>query len=277
MFLSGLIFLVIGFFQFFFFPNLKPFIYLGWDMHQNRLFSTFFDPNFAGTFLVLVLIFVFILKDKIFPKDWKLMPALFLIFNFISIILTYSRGAYLMLLVSVATYSIITKSWKFLIGLVISFLLILILLFPRFDLESTNLLRLASIGARIESMKESVYIFQKQPFGVGFNTYRYARAQFGYFDSKGSMISHAGAGVDNSFLFVLVTTGFVGLILYLNLIYKLFKLGLTNMNKNKYALTLVVSLAGLVINALTINSLFYSFIMIWIFVLAGITESSLRE
>jgi len=225
----------------------------------------------------MILIFVFILKDKIFPKGWTLIPNLFIIVNFIAIILTYSRGAYLMLLVSVATYSIITKKWKILASLVTSFVIIFLLLTPRFNFESTNLLRVTSIGTRINSMQESIYIFEQKPFGVGFNTYRYARTKYGYSDNYGTSISHAGAGVDNSFLFVLVTTGFVGLVLYLNLIYKIFRLGIENMQKNKYALVLVVSLAGLVVNALTINSLFYSYIMIWIFVLTGLTESSLRE
>lgn len=277
MFISGLVFLLIGYFQYFFFSNLKPYLYLGWDMHQFRLFSSFFDPNFAGVFLVLILIFVFILKDKIFPKEWQLIPYLFFVANFIAIILTYSRGAYLMLLISVATYSVIAKKWKLIFGLIISFIFIFFLLAPRFHLESTNLLRIASIGARVNSMKEAVYIFEQKPMGVGFNTYRYAREKFEYSNEWGTQISHAGAGVDNSFLFVLVTAGILGLISYIYLVYKIFKLGTVNMYKNKYALTLVVSLAGLAVNSLTINSLFYSFIMIWIFVLAGITESSLRE
>ena len=129
-----------------------------------------------------------------------------------------------MLLVSATTYSIVTKKWKILASMVISFALIFLLLTPRFNFESTNLLRVTSIGTRINSMQESIYIFEQKPFGVGFNTYRYARTKYGNSDNYGTSISHAGAGVDNSFLLVLVTTGFAGLIFYVYLIYKIFKL-----------------------------------------------------
>jgi hypothetical protein len=46
-------FLSFGFVQYFFFNDLRPLFYLGWDNHLYRLTSTFFDPNFAGSFLVV--------------------------------------------------------------------------------------------------------------------------------------------------------------------------------------------------------------------------------
>lgn len=250
---------------------------MGWDMHQNRLFSSFFDPNFAGAFLVLILIFTFILKDKIFPKDWKFVPFLFLALNLIAIIFTYSRGAFLMLLTSVVVYSIITKKWLITLGLIFVFIVSFIFLSTKFDLESTNLLRVTSIEKRIDSSKTAIEIWQKNPLGIGFNAYRYARIKYDFNLDKTNLISNAGAGVDNSFVFVLVTTGVIGLGVYLYLLYKIFRLGFDNMRKNKYALVLTLSLIGLVVNALTLNSLFYGYFMIWIFVLAGFTESSLRE
>lgn len=277
MFLSGLVFLLVGIFQYLFFRNLKEFYYMGWDMHQNRLFSSFFDPNFAGAFLVLILIFTFILKDKIFPKDWKFVPFLFLALNLIAIIFTYSRGAFLMLLTSVVVYSIITKKWLITLGLIFVFIVSFIFLSTKFDLESTNLLRVTSIEKRIDSSKTAIEIWQKNPLGIGFNAYRYARIKYDFNLDKTNLISNAGAGVDNSFVFVLVTTGVIGLGVYLYLLYKIFRLGFDNMRKNKYALVLTLSLIGLVVNALTLNSLFYGYFMIWIFVLAGFTESSLRE
>ncbi len=47
--------------------------------------------------------------------------------------------------------------------------------------------------------------------------------------------------------------------------------------KNYYSLILVVSLGGIMFNSLLLNSLFYSFIMIWLWVLVGISENSSRE
>jgi len=278
MFFSGLIFLLVGLFQFFLFKDLRQFYYLGWDLHLNRLFSTFFDPNFAGAFLVLILIFSFILKDIIFPKDWKIVPYIFLIINFLAIILTYSRGAYLMLFISILAYSFITGKWKILIGFVVSLILIFIILSPKFELESTNLLRTASIEKRLESTNTAISIWRDSPMGVGFNTYRYARESFdNNANSKGNRMSNAGAGVDNSFVFVLVTAGILGFLSYAYLIFKILKLGYRNMHKNKYAMVLIISAIGLVANSFTLNSLFYSFLMLWMFVLVGFTESSLHE
>ena len=121
-------------------------------------------------------------------------------------------------------------------------------------------------------------IYQKNPIlGVGFNNYRFAREKFGYPDTTPWGFSHSGGGADSSFALVLVTTGIPGILIYVYLLYKLFKLGLSKIKKNPFALILVVSLGGLIVNSLLLNSLFYSFIMIWIWVLAGLTESNSRE
>lgn len=271
---SGVLIIIFGFLQYFLYPSLKNLYYLGYDEHMFRLFSTFFDPNFAGTFLVLFLFFIFILKDKIFPKKYKYLSYLILLFNFIAIVLTYSRGAILMLVAGVVIYSAITKNWKLTAGIVGLFAAIFLILSPMFYIENTNLLRFASVEARIDSTRTAIEIFKDNPQGVGFNTYRYAREDYGDLDESIYGPSHSGAGVDNSFAFVLVTTGILGFGAYLYLLYRIFKLGFGNIKKNPYALVLIVSLGGLIVNSLFMNSLFYSFIMIWIWVLAALTESN---
>lgn len=182
-----------------------------------------------------------------------------------------------MLLACVLTYSAITRNWKLTGGLVVSFVLVFFILSPQFNFESTNLLRFASIEARISSTESALNVWKENPMGVGFNTYRYAREKYGEVNDYIYGPSHAGAGVDNSFILVLVTTGVVGLVAYLYMISRMFKIGYGSIKKNKFALVLVVSLVGIIINSFTINSLFYSFILLWIFTLAGFTESSLRE
>src|SRR6185437_11025316 len=66
---DGLILVLIGYIQFFFYPNLRNLYYLGWDEHLYRMFSSFLDPNFAGTFFVLYLIFI---SSVLFNKTKKL-------------------------------------------------------------------------------------------------------------------------------------------------------------------------------------------------------------
>ena len=56
--ISGALFVLFGLIQYFFYSNLRNLYYLGWDDHMHRLFSTFLDPNFAGSFFVLYFIFL---------------------------------------------------------------------------------------------------------------------------------------------------------------------------------------------------------------------------
>lgn len=279
MIFSGILVLLIGYIQFFFYPNLKNLYYLGWDDHLYRLFSSFLDPNFAGTFFVLFLIFILIIRSN-FKSNKKILYFLnsTLLFDFIGIILTYSRSALLMLLISTLIYCAIQKNYKILFGLVGVLLMVIVILSPRFYLVNTNLFRIPSVEQRIENSKEALNIYLKKPIlGVGFNNFRYAREKFGYPDNTPWGFSHSGGGADSSFALVLATTGIPGIITYLYLLYKMFKLGLSKIKRNPFALILIVSLGGLIINSILLNSLMYSFIMIWIWILAGLTESNSRE
>ncbi len=276
--LTGTIFLVIGYLQYIFYPSLKNLYYQGWDEHMYRLFSSFFDPNFAGTFLVTFLIFVFIYKEKNkFSKRFKYLLNTIIFLTFLSIILTFSRSALLMLGSATVLYAILEKKYKLI--LILSFLLIFvfIILSPRFYIENMNLLRTPSLEQRILSAKEAVVIFSKNPIlGVGFNNYRYAREKYIQKDWA-PYPNRAGAGSDNSYAFLLATTGIPGLMVYLFLLYRIIKMNLKVVEKNYYSLILVVSLGGIMFNSLLLNSLFYSFIMIWLWVLVGISENSSRE
>lgn len=271
---SGIIVIFAGYLQYLLYPSLKNLYYLGFDEHMHRLFSTFLDPNFAGTFLVLFFVFVFVLRDKLFPKKYKYIPYVILIFNFLAIVLTYSRGALLMFLVCTIIYSALVKNWKLTAGIVGLFAAIFLVLSPLYYIENTNLLRFASVEARIDSTKTALEIFKKNPMGVGFNTYRYAREQYGDIDESRYGPSHSGAGVDNSFVLVLVTTGVIGFASYIYMLYSIFRLGFRNIKSNPYATILIVSMGGLLVNALFINSLFYGFIMIWMWALVSLTENS---
>lgn len=269
--IAGLSILIIGLFQYFLYPSMKGLYYLGWDEHMFRLFSTFLDPNFVGVILVLFFIFFYFSKEKIFPK-YKYLSYAILSLTFLGIILTFSRGALLMFASAVFAYSFITRQWKFILGTLILFAVLFVALSPFFYIENTNLLRTFSSKERLKTSENALKIFRENPLGVGFNTYRYVRVEYGDKDKSIYGPSHAGAGVDNSFVLVLVTMGIPGVIAYFYLIYKIFKLGLRF--KTPMGMILVISLFGLIVNALFINSLFYSFVMIWVWMLAGLTERS---
>lgn len=274
--LAGFIVLIIGYIQYFFYPSLRNLFYLGWDEHLYRMFSSFFDPNFAGAFFSLYLFLIFNLIQENLRKRQKYMAAIFGIlgfFTFTAIFLTYSRSAILMLFTGLIIYSVLKR--KLYIVFVFTFVVLAsIILSPKaFRTEGTNLLRKVSSEARITSAKEAISIFSKNPiFGVGFNAYKFARLRYGFSDFK-FYPSHAEGGTDISFLFVLATTGILGLASYIFLLFEIIKLAYSKYKKNFIALVLLISIVSLMVNSLFINSLFYSFFMFWIWILVGLTEN----
>ncbi len=277
-----------GYLQYFFYPNLRNLYYAGWDEHLYRMFSSFLDPNFAGAFFVLL----FFLISGIFFENVK-RKALFTFFlgiesvlTLVAVFLTYSRSAYIMLFVGVVVFLIIKKNLRLLLAFFVFFILVLGLLSKSLQSEGTNLFRTASGQARLVSAQNAVAIFNDHPiFGVGFNAYRYTQYRYGFI-SKQEIENHAGAGTDNSFLFVLATTGIIGLTAYLYIWYSVIKNIILSKKISRYSSTplrfarndiinvvFVSSIIGLFVNALFINSLFYPFIMEWMWILLGLREN----
>lgn len=263
MVIGGLIIVIGGFIQYFLYPDLRNLYYLGWDEHLYRLFSSFLDPNFAGTFFVLY--FLFILDNLLIKKENLVLKCIALA-TLIAIVLTFSRSTYIMLVIGIITFLILKG--KHILGLIISTIFILsVFLTSIFVLKSegTNLLRTASGEARIDSINKAITIIKDYPiFGVGFNSYRYAQRDYGFVDEQ-KMLIHSAAGTDNSFLFILATSGIVGFAAFIYLWFKIFSI--------KNSLVLASSVA-LFVNSFFINSLFYPFIMLWMWILIALKENN---
>lgn len=277
--ISGSLVVLLGYVQYFFYPSLRNLFYLGWDEHLYRMFSSFFDPNFVGAFFVLFF-FLCLYQIRQFHQN-KMLVSFFItliisIFTVVAIYITYSRSALIMFAVAIVLYlTLINK--KRLIAISIFFMILFVFAAPKsFQTEGTNLFRTVSTEARLQSAKQGLTIFGKNPvLGVGFNAYRYALNRYEGLNTKYWQTTHSGAGTDNSFIFVLATTGVFGLLAYLYLLYKIFQLGINNIKKNKYyAILLIVSVVGVIVDSMFINSLFYVFIMEWLWILAGLTENS---
>jgi hypothetical protein len=96
-------------------------------------------------------------------------------------------------------------------------------------------------------------------------------------------VSHADAGTDNSFLFVLATTGVVGFFAYLWMWNSLLThsgdpgsrsgmiMHFRLLVKTPVGKLIVSSVLGLFVSALFINALFYPFLMGYMWILLGIT------
>jgi len=275
---SGLMVVLLGFTQYFFYPNLRNLYYLGWDEHLYRLFSSFLDPNFAGAFFALFAVFIVSFMPVLFKKkEWLKLSLLsgILIATTGALYLTYSRSALAMFAVAVVCFLALIGKKKLIVAVLVLMILAIFVLPKSFKTEGTNFLRATSSESRISTVREAMTVIQSNPvYGVGFNAYRYAEYRLGISTGGDWEVSHGGAGTDNSFLFVLATTGVIGLIGFLYLMYRIICLGILKRKKNRYALVLVSSLTGLAVGSIFVNSLFYVFILEWIWMLAALTESN---
>lgn len=282
MIISGFVFIVFGYVQYAFYPNLRNLYYLGWDEHLYRLFSTFFDPNFAGTFILLVLfLYVSFVMKKVKELNVKskvllLLPlALFIP----ALFLTYSRSAMLTGFIMTILFLVLIGYKKFIVVVIGVLLLILFLLPKNLGGEGVNLMRTASIFTRLQSNSQALVIFKDNPIiGVGFNTLRFTQDKYNFVLKSEVLTSHAAAGFPNSYLVILSTTGIVGSILFVLCMYivlrstlQKIKTGKKNSESFFLHIGFFVSICGILFNSLFENVLFYAPIMIWLVLLYGIS------
>lgn len=243
--LAVVIVAISGLLQFIFLPDVSFLKNLDWDDHYFRAISTFLDPGFTGIILVLGLILA--VNEK---------ALLRMILIYLAFVLTYSRASYLAFLTSFGTFSFYKKSVRvFIIAVVVLFITIPIL--PKSSGEGTKLDRENSILARLNNWKQTISVWQENPlFGVGFNTYKYV--------SNTSPESHSG-GADSSLLLVLATTGMIGILAYLYLLK-------TSWDMGDYLYK--ASLAGVLVHSMFNNTLFYPWVMEWLWILLALKPTA---
>jgi O-antigen ligase len=275
---SGLIVTIAGYLQYFLYPSLKTLFYLGWDEHLYRMFSSFLDPNFAGCFFVLFFLFILGLIYNSFRSKLPIRSTGLSVLGFfvlIAVYLTYSRSAFIMLVLSTVTFLLLIGKKKMIIVSIIGLFLIILIIPKSFKTEGTNLFRVTSSKERIASFQIGLKIFQSSPIlGVGFNAYRYVQNQKFGLNNDIWQVTHSGAGTDNSFLFIMATTGIIGFGAYIFLLFKIIMLAKENLKNNVFSIVLISSLVGLIFNSFFINSLFYVFILEWIWIIASLTENN---
>lgn len=159
--------------------------------------------------------------------------------TFIALVLTYSRSSLLAFVIGLVVLGFITKR-NMLIAMVLSGLVLMIAVLPKTG-EGRNLLRTVSSFARLDSAQYATSrIAQKPLFGHGFRPH---------------------TGIDTSLLFVAESTGFVGLLVYGWLLIVLWR------HKE-----MRIYLAALLVHSLFVHSLFYPWVMAWVWIMAGVME-----
>jgi len=233
-----LIFPFIGLLQYLLLPDLRFFKAIGFDDHYYRLTFPFLDPNYTGA--ALSFIFLSQLKDLKHKSSWP-----FLIVTLVALLLTFSRASYLALFIGLV-YLLLTapRLRRFFLPFLVVFVLALFLIPKPFG-EGVNLFRTFSITSRLDNYRHGFQLALQNPLtGLGFNTLSLHQ------NTGLGILSRSSGGLDNSFLFVLSTTGFLGLGVYLYFLFSLFRL-----LANPY---LQAALIALVVHSFFNNSLFYT-------------------
>lgn len=256
----GVTFAIFGWVQYLIFPDLTALKALNWDDHYFRLTGTFLDPAFIGILLTLTEILVMVKTIKTKNK----INYFLIIFLLVTILFTYSRASYLAFLFSGA-YLLIKFRQKF-VGFSLLLFLVLIPLLPRPAGEGVNLTRTFSINNRFINYEEGMSLFLKSPlFGLGFDNICAAKSKFLSFKD---LTSHSCSGLDNGILFILVTTGIIGMASFTRAINAL----VLDTEVNIYGKGLMASMIAIFVHGMFTNTFFYNFVLGWIFLLAAITR-----
>jgi O-antigen ligase len=230
--------------QYVIFPDLRAYMPQGWDPHAYRAFGTVLEPAVLAGILGIS-VFFFFWKELPPARPWRMSLLVLLV---MIIVLTFSRGAYLSLIIGMLP---ILRSRKTIIGGILALLLAgaVVWAVPKPDGEGVNLLRTSTIQSRAVDYKEGIEIWQERPItGIGFNHIA---------DEKEVPPSryphHAQASFHSSFLMILVTSGVFGLITYLFLLYRLCRV-------ERYMCSLILFLGAF---SLFDNMLLHPFILFW--------------
>ena len=271
---GGVLLLLFGYLQFFMYPELRNLYYAGWDVDYYRMFATFFDPNFFGLFLVLFFLFVVAKCTKIQFKQEQVKFILYILLEaatFFAILLSYSRTALISLVIGVVILFWQKRLKKYILPFFVGTALFVVIVFTlgTAKLNVNSLFRTTSSYARITSAQHAITIFSQNPLlGVGFNAYRYAQYRLHFMPGSALREDHGASGTDVSMLFVLATSGIIGFVVFLYFLYSHFYAVLHA--KNRLGLA---TITAWIVGSLFINGLFYPSLLVWVWVLLGITTS----
>ncbi len=285
---------ILGFIQLFYYPDFRAMAEKGWDPHIGRLLSTWFDPNFLGSFFSFILVImagifgVFVQKKSLFSfvslkKNYNNQQSYIFIFCtltlLIALLITFSRSALLAFIIPIALIGLLYFRTLLLVA---GLFIILILPFsPRaserildginsaVSVAETQTLFMPDPTARlrVENFKQGISLAENNFWtGIGFNSIRLYKTQN----------IHSSGGFDSSLLTVMVTSGIFGLFAFLFFYFSLAKKVLWNalQEKNRVIkgvkIGFTISLLGIFAQSFFINSLFYSLFMLFVFGFMGL-------
>ncbi len=284
--ISSILIAIAGFIQLIIYPDLGNLQEYGWDPHQNRLVSTWLDPNFIGGFLsyVIAILTAITLYTKSIVKKTGLL--LIIATLAVALFLTYSRSGYLAAAAALGVIGIL-KSRKLLIGSIIIFIIGLNFL-PRAQQRVDDLVNSAeslifntdqspdpTAQLRIISWNQTWQLIWQRPLlGSGYNTLKYVKFDQGF---VADTAVHSASGSDSSLLTILATTGILGLIPFVLMYWNILKLSWKNWRNKKlpkqwqgYGLGIFAGTIGLLVHSVFVNSLLFAQMLIFFWVSVGL-------
>lgn len=271
MLICGLFVSVIGILQYYFASHMVP----GWiDLKlynniPNRAFSTLYNPNVLGSYLIVIIsvaIAGFLCSDK---KYGRLLSSAIIIISFLCMMLTFSRGAWLGLAVSIAIIFILSKERPYILSMIGLTVILAIPEFPKI-LSRINLDFLSNDSSNIYRRylwQLAHQTFTENPIlGTGLGTFGFSLPS--HTKAAGYLVSHA----HNLYLQILAETGLLGTITFFGYIllsmyvaFRLFRQSTCKQTK-AMALGIAASCVGLLVHG-TVDATLYLpqlSIFIWI-------------
>ncbi|MEY2986223.1 MAG: hypothetical protein RJB24_452 [Candidatus Parcubacteria bacterium] len=268
-FVSSVILSILGFVQLILFPDFSFMAQYGWDPHQGRLLSTWYDPNFLGGFLglaaviILTRILVFLRENKLWNnKNIILLSSWIIGLGIVvgALMLTYSRSALLAFLIGVTIVTILISRRTFV--LVIIILSLIVISNPRLQTRIQGAIQVdVTASLRIQSWLETLDDIDRNPiWGIGYNTIKYQTIVPSELNSA--------SGRDSSLLTLWLTGGIIGLGLFILIIInsllrawrKVSKSGL----KRVWGVAIIAGWALILVHSMFVNSIFFPHILIFI-------------
>ncbi|MDA1061033.1 MAG: O-antigen ligase family protein [bacterium] len=225
------------------------------DLEVLRSYGTFPHPNIFGAYLVLgILICIFLLRKSNKNARFYLFPALAVFC--LTLILTFSRSAFLALFVSLIFYYVVSRikvSLKYILSAAV-----LVVLFVYFlDLSSVLSTRIFlgdSAGSieRWQYLDISKNMFMDKPFGVGIGNFTALMQDY----SSSKILPWNFQPVHNLYLLVLNEIGVQGFLLFLCFLSSLFLFIWKKLRNRELAHFLLASFLALFVLSLFDHYLF---------------------
>lgn len=208
---SGAVLAVLGFVQLKIFPDFSFMVPKGWDPHVGRLLSTWFDPNFLGG---LFLLLIAVTTSVALYAPWRQARWWWAVSIMLGLaaVLTFSRSAYVGLVVALGIIGLVRSRVALFIGALA--MISLVLFVPRIQERVIGIRSVDETAQlRLVSYRNAFTVIGDHPFlGVGYNLYKYVQVEYNFLEKTAE---HSASGSDSSLLTMWVTTGTLGLFVYL--------------------------------------------------------------